>query len=185
MDVEHSEPQRATVPHSVTAHDGTALPATEAGAGDVLLLCSEWPDELTGLAELLAPRLRVIRCAVRPEHAERDAEAAREHFALDTMSLLGHGSGAAVALRYALARPERVEALVCVPDGEPEFPPGCADLEPPTLLVEGGEPTEWAEKLSDEAPSVRRVVLPDAGSPPWTRSPGAFGWAVLAHLRVD
>ena len=53
----------------------------------------------------------------------RDIEAIRRKFGLERLALLGHSGGAAVALRYAVEHPDRVERLVLVapppPTGQP------------------------------------------------------------------
>jgi proline iminopeptidase len=79
-----------------------------------------------GLAEMLAPHLRVIRWDQRgcgrsdrrgPYSLARtieDLDAVREHFDLGQAAVLGHSWGAQLALRYALAHPARVSKLVYV-----------------------------------------------------------------------
>lgn len=44
----------------------------------------------------------------------RDLEALRQHFGFERLALLGHSGGAAIAVRYAVEHPERIERLALV-----------------------------------------------------------------------
>jgi proline iminopeptidase len=78
------------------------------------------------LAAVLATRLRVVRWDQRGcgrserrgpysmARTVRDLDAVREYFGFERAAVLGHSWGASVALRYALAHPERVSGLVYV-----------------------------------------------------------------------
>ncbi|WP_445528945.1 alpha/beta fold hydrolase [Streptomyces cyslabdanicus] len=115
----------------VETDDGVRLWAERSGPdGTPLVLCHGGPGlwdmfgDLTGLLTDVAPVVRwdqrgcgrSQRCA-GPWTSERfvaDLDSVRRHFGLDRMALLGHSWGAQLALSYALARPERVSALVYV-----------------------------------------------------------------------
>ncbi|PSL53063.1 alpha/beta hydrolase family protein [Saccharothrix carnea] len=191
--------------HKVIADDGRVLWAAELGHGEPLVLCQGDPgprDVFDGLAELLADRVRVIRWDPRDDsrsapdapdataRAVADLDAVRSHFGLPEAALLGHSRGVDTALRYALAHPDRVSSLVCVPGGGPdrddrELLARCRGLTVPTLIVDGTADARSrcaADSLAEALPDVARVVLPGAGHVPWVESPGSFGWAVLAHL---
>ncbi|GAA3994260.1 alpha/beta fold hydrolase [Streptomyces plumbiresistens] len=117
---------------TVTTDDGVRLWASRQGQGQgrPLVLCHGGPglwDHLEDVAELLSDRAAVVRWDQRgcgrsercagPWTTERfvaDLDAVRRHFGLERMALLGHSWGAQLALSYALARPERVDALVYV-----------------------------------------------------------------------
>jgi proline iminopeptidase len=111
----------------VQADDGCRLWTEEAGRGEPLLMCHGGPglwDMSGSLAATLAPRLRVIRWDQRgcgrserrgPYSVARcaaDLDAVRGGLGLKKTALFGHSWGAALALRYALDRPDRVSALV-------------------------------------------------------------------------
>ncbi|MFD0205996.1 MULTISPECIES: alpha/beta fold hydrolase [Saccharothrix] len=194
--------------HKVIADDGRVLRAAELGHGEPLVLCQGEPgprEVFDGLAELLADRVRVIHWDPRDEgrsapdepdptgRAVADLDAIRVHFGLPEVALLGHSRGVDIALHYALAHPERVSSLVCVPGTEldredredRELLARCRELAVPTLIVDGTAGARdrcAADSLADALPDVARVVLPGAGHVPWVESPGSFGWAVLAHL---
>ncbi|GGP63211.1 alpha/beta fold hydrolase [Saccharothrix coeruleofusca] len=178
--------------HSVTTYDGRALPASVQGDGAPLVLCDDDPEVFGSLAHVLVSRLRLVLWEPGTDDVDRaaaDLDAVRRHFRLTRTALLGHGRGALVALRYALDQPDRVTALVFVAGAEVAWDNGlaaeCRALAVPTLVVEGaarGGRSTWVEALADALPDVTRVVLPTAGPLPWLDSPGAFGWAVLAHL---
>jgi proline iminopeptidase len=53
----------------------------------------------------------------------RDLEALRRHFRLQQLTLLGHSGGAAIAARYAIEHPGRVERLVLVSPPPPVAEP--------------------------------------------------------------
>ncbi|MHA5051829.1 alpha/beta fold hydrolase [Streptomyces sp. SD15] len=115
---------------AVTADDGVRLWASRSGRGAPLVLCHGGPglwDMFEDVAGLLADRALVHRWDQRgcgrsqrcagPWTSERfvaDLDAVRRHFGLERMTLLGHSWGAQLALSYALAHPERVDALVYV-----------------------------------------------------------------------
>ncbi|MEU5693837.1 alpha/beta hydrolase [Actinosynnema sp. NPDC020468] len=113
----------------VIADDGTRIWATAVGTGKPVLLCHGGPglwDMFDGLPDALARRHRLIRWDQRgggrsdrvgPYTMARtiaDLDAVRRHFGAATTALLGHSWGATVALHYALAHPDRVDALVYV-----------------------------------------------------------------------
>ncbi|MDQ0993224.1 alpha/beta fold hydrolase [Streptomyces sp. V3I7] len=114
---------------TVTSDDGARLWAARSGPpGAPLVLCHGGPglwDMFTDVAALLPIPVvrwdqrgcgRSERCA-GPWTIERsvaDLDAVRQHFGLERMTLLGHSWGAYLALRYALARPDRVSTLVYV-----------------------------------------------------------------------
>ncbi|WP_405882681.1 alpha/beta hydrolase [Streptomyces sp. NBC_01136] len=115
---------------TVTADDGVRLWAERSGRGAPLVLCHGGPglwDMFEDVAGVLADRSTVHRWDQRGGgRSERsdgpwtsecfvaDLDAVRRHFGLERMTLLGHSWGAQLALSYALAHPERVNALVYV-----------------------------------------------------------------------
>ncbi|WP_037911966.1 alpha/beta fold hydrolase [Actinacidiphila yeochonensis] len=117
------------VDEMVVAEDGVRLWAARSGAGAPVVFCHGGPglwDFLGDAAGLLADRATVHRWDQRgcgrsqrcgPYSVARsvaDLDAVRGHFGLERMALLGHSYGADLALRYALAHPERVSGLVYV-----------------------------------------------------------------------
>lgn len=109
--------------------DGCRLWATDAGAGEPLVLCHGGPglwDMFGDLAAVLATRMRVVRWDQRGcgrserrgpysmARTVRDLDAVRQHFGFERVAVLGHSWGASVALRYALDHPDRVSKLVYV-----------------------------------------------------------------------
>lgn len=114
----------------VTADDGVRLWTARAGEGKPLVLCHGGPglwDMFEDMAEPLTGRAAVVRWDQRgcgrsqpcagPWTGERfvaDLDGLREHFGFRRIALLGHSWGAQLALSYALAHPERVNALVYV-----------------------------------------------------------------------
>ncbi|WP_203995963.1 alpha/beta fold hydrolase [Virgisporangium aurantiacum] len=114
---------------AVYADDGCKLWAQRLGAGPPLVLCHGGPglwDTFTDLGDRLAGVARVVRWDQRgcgrsdrrgPYTVARtmaDLDAVREQLAGPRMVLLGHSFGATLALRYALAHPDRVSALIYV-----------------------------------------------------------------------
>ncbi|HEY0637702.1 MAG TPA: alpha/beta hydrolase [Pseudonocardiaceae bacterium] len=111
------------------ADDGCRLWTVAAGHGVPLVLCHGGPglwDMFGDLAGLLADRARAVRWDQRgcgrselrgPYSVARsvaDLDAVRRHHGYDRVAVLGHSWGAHLALRYALAHPDRVDALVYV-----------------------------------------------------------------------
>ncbi|WP_409492926.1 alpha/beta fold hydrolase [Amycolatopsis sp. cmx-11-12] len=107
--------------------DGCELWTSAAGAGEPILCCHGGPGlwDMFGTLDL-GPGFRLIRWDQRgagrseprgPYTLERmvaDVDAVREWHGLDRVAVLGHSWGAHLGLLYALARPERVSALVYV-----------------------------------------------------------------------
>ncbi|MGW2523352.1 alpha/beta fold hydrolase [Streptomyces sp. NPDC001617] len=116
---------------TVVADDGVRLWAARSGEGEPLALCHGGPglwDYFEDVAERLADLTPVVRWDQRgcgrserevtgPWTIDRfvaDLDAVRRHFGLQRIRLLGHSWGAYLALRYALAHPERVSGLMYV-----------------------------------------------------------------------
>lgn len=107
--------------------DGCELWTSASGRGEPVLCCHGGPGlwDMFGTLDL-GPRFRLIRWDQRgagrseargPYTLERmvaDVDAVREWHGLDRVPVLGHSWGAHLGLLYALARPERVSALVYV-----------------------------------------------------------------------
>ncbi len=113
----------------VRADDGCRLWTEVAGAGPPLVLCHGGPgiwDYLPSLAQLIEDGFRVHRFDQRacgrstaepPWTFERfvaDLDAVRAHFGYERWIVGGHSFGADLALRYALAHPERTTHLVYI-----------------------------------------------------------------------
>lgn len=113
----------------VVTQDGCRLWTTRTGTGIPLVLCHGGPgfwDTLGDLADLLAGVATVHRWDQRGcgrsdrrgpytvDRALADVDAVLDHHRLARAALLGHSWGAELALRYALARPDRVTRLVYV-----------------------------------------------------------------------
>jgi proline iminopeptidase len=118
---------------TITSDDGcllwTQIVGSAGGSGRPLLLCHGGPG-LWDMFGMLAPELagatgaRVVRWDQRgcgrsqrrgPYSVTRsvaDLDAVRAHLGVPVVDLLGHSWGAMLALRYALAHPQRVGALV-------------------------------------------------------------------------
>ncbi|PPK60987.1 alpha/beta hydrolase [Actinokineospora auranticolor] len=118
---------REPVTDDVRADDGCRLWVSASGAGVPVILCHGGPglwDMFGDLADSLAAR--TVRWDQRGcgrserrgpysvERSVRDLDAVRAHFGFDRVAVLGHSWGATLALRYALAHPERVRGLVYV-----------------------------------------------------------------------
>ncbi|WP_436521738.1 alpha/beta fold hydrolase [Actinoplanes sp. HUAS TT8] len=115
-----------------TAPDGTRLALHRTGRGDPLVClpggpmqASAYLGDLGGLSRhrlLLIPDLRgtgdsavpADPASYRCDRQVADVEALRQHVLLDRFDLLGHSAGAALALLYAAAHPERVRRLILV-----------------------------------------------------------------------
>jgi proline iminopeptidase len=114
---------------AVDADDNCRLWVAEEGRGRPLICCNGGPglwDMFGSFAELLSGQVRVIRWDQRgcgrserrgPYSLDRsvaDLDAVRTHCGVDRTAVLGHSWGAALALRYALDHPDRVNALIYV-----------------------------------------------------------------------
>lgn len=111
----------------ITADDGVRLWHHVEGSGPPLVVCHGGPgldDDLGPLAALVAHHATVVTWAQRgvgrsdpvgPHTIERyvaDIEAVRAHLGHERWVVGGHSFGATLALRYALAHPERTRGLV-------------------------------------------------------------------------
>jgi proline iminopeptidase len=114
---------------AVFADDGCKLWVERLGHGRPLVLCHGGPglwDAFTGVGDRLAGVARVVRWDQRgcgrsqrrgPYTVARtiaDLDTVRDQLAGPRMVLLGHSFGATLALRYAVAHPDRVSALIYV-----------------------------------------------------------------------
>ena len=115
---------------TVVVDDGTSLWTTVGGHGPPVVLCHGGPglwDYLEDLADLLAGEHTVIRYDQRGcgrsggldgpftlERAVADLDGVRETLGVERWAVLGHSWGADLALRCAIARPQRTTAVVCV-----------------------------------------------------------------------
>jgi proline iminopeptidase len=113
----------------VFADDGCRLWTARSGTGAPLVLCHGGPglwDYLEPVANLLGDLARTVRWDQRgcgrsegrgPDTVSRsvaDLDAIRRHLGVPRVDLLGHSWGAMLALRYALAHPDRVNRLIYV-----------------------------------------------------------------------
>ncbi|MFJ9631173.1 alpha/beta fold hydrolase [Streptomyces sp. NPDC101175] len=119
---------------AVTTDDGVRLWAARSGRGTPgtppVLLCHGGPG-LWDMSEDVAAMLDSLTAVVRWDQRGcgrsepcagpwtigrfvADLDTVRRHFALERPILLGHSWGASLALRYALAHPDRVAALIYV-----------------------------------------------------------------------
>ena len=125
----------------VALDDGARLWTVTEGEGRPVVLCHGGPggtDGLAPVAAMVADVARVHRYEQRacgrstggpPFTMARwvdDLEALRRHWGHERWIVAGHSFGAAVALAYALAHPERAEAVIylsCVVrlDGQPDW----------------------------------------------------------------
>jgi proline iminopeptidase len=113
----------------VVTDDGCRLWTTRTGTGHPLVLCHGGPgfwDTFGDLAGLLGDVAAVHRWDQRGcgrsdrrgpytvDRALADLDVVLDHHGLARTALLGHSWGAELALRYALARPDRVTRLIYV-----------------------------------------------------------------------
>ena len=111
----------------ITTDDGVRLGHHVEGSGPPLVICHGGPgldDDLGPLAALVTDHATVVTWAQRgvgrsdpvgPHTLARylaDLEAVRAHLGHERWVVGGHSFGATVALRYALAHPDRTRALV-------------------------------------------------------------------------
>ena len=115
---------------TVVLDDGTPLWTTVGGRGPVVAACHGGPglwDYLGDLAGLLVGEHTVVRYDQRGcgrsggtagpftlERAVADLDGVREALGVERWAVLGHSWGAELALRYALAHPQRTTAVVCL-----------------------------------------------------------------------
>ena len=115
---------------TVMVDDGTALWTTVGGHGQPVVLCHGGPglwDYLEDLADLLAGERTAVRYDQRGcgrsggldgpftlERAVADLDQLRSTLGVERWAVLGHSWGADLALRYAVAHPERATAVVYV-----------------------------------------------------------------------
>jgi proline iminopeptidase len=136
-----SRAMRATGEEMVSLDDGARLWTITEGEGRPVVCCHGGPggtDTLAPLASMLTDVARVHRYDQRacgrssgrpPFTMARwigDLEALRRHWGHRRWVVAGHSFGAALALAYALAHPERTEAVIylsCVVrlDGQPDW----------------------------------------------------------------
>jgi 3-oxoadipate enol-lactonase len=145
--------------------DGARLRYRDEGAGPPLLLIHGWALDLDvwqPQVQALAHRYRIVRYDRRGfglstgvpslQADPRDALALLDHLQLGAVAVLGASQGARVALRLALAHPERLSALVL-------------DAPPDEVGAGRGAPTSdlplqrYRElAASGDMPSVRRLL---------------------------
>jgi proline iminopeptidase len=152
--------------------DGCRLWTDASGDGPPLVLCHGGPGLWDMFADLRGLPARTIRWDQRgcgrsdrrgPYTVARsvaDLDAVRRQVAGDRTALLGHSLGATLALRYALAHPENVSALIYVsgtgidPDAawKPVYRTNLRDR-----LADGGHLARWEEldRADRDAPDDR------------------------------
>lgn len=113
----------------IIADDGCRLWSAQAGSGPPLVFCHGGPglwDYFDGVVPAFGDVARTVRWDQRgcgrserrgPYTVDRfvaDLDAVRRHLGVERVDLFGHSWGATLALRYAMAHPDRVRALVYV-----------------------------------------------------------------------
>jgi proline iminopeptidase len=113
----------------IIADDGCRLWSAQAGSGPPLVFCHGGPglwDYFDEVAPAFGDVARTVRWDQRgcgrserrgPYTVDRfvaDLDAVRRHLGVERVDLFGHSWGATLALRYAMARPDRVRGLVYV-----------------------------------------------------------------------
>lgn len=197
----------------VTLSDGAVF-ATQRrpgrpGTPDVVLVpggSGAW-DALEPLAEVIGDEATIHRyrrlerepsSGVRSvERRVADLDELRQHWGLARMVLIGHWLGAAPALAYAAAHPERVGAVahLCgIGLGEPDSPFADADLigwaaatRCPVHFIHAtadARPAVHAMQLADRTPIARKRVVSDAGHLPWVEQPEQVRELLLEIVRA-
>lgn len=103
------------------------------GRGPVLLFCNGGPgcsDYLKPVSDMVTDLRRIIRFEPRGcgrtsfkrpytyAQTDRDIEAIRINYEIESMCLVGHSAGVNMALHYALHYPERVESIIGLAAGQ-------------------------------------------------------------------
>lgn len=146
----------------IETDDGVTLWTASQGAGPPMLLCHGGPglwDQLEPLAEMVTDHVTAIRwdqrgagrsARVGPYRLERfiaDIEAIRSAYGFSRWIVGGHSWGATLALRYALAHPDRVDALVCLSGTDARWSSRNHERYRTNRLVRLGEHRERWEEL--------------------------------------
>lgn len=120
-------------------------------------------------------------------------EGARRALGLSRVVVLGHSSGAAVALAYAAMYPQSIAACVAVApfggDGSAGAAAWLGRIRRPALVVAGendsvGGPAQ-ARQIAREIPGAHLTVLPDCGHLPALEAPEAHREVVIDFLRAS
>jgi len=138
--------------------DGLSISYGEAGQGDALVCLQDGGLRLSRAHELMAQRRRLIAFEIPgSSHSQAKATSPKEladtmHTAvgglgIDHFSIMADSSGAELALRMAIANPQRVAAVVLLAppaihatersDGDDEFETSLSSLETPVLVMIG------------------------------------------------
>ncbi|MFI8447109.1 alpha/beta fold hydrolase [Streptomyces erythrochromogenes] len=178
--------------HLTPAPDGSGPAYRTAGPDDghPLVLLTAPQDPAAGWAPVLDALARGRRVHAPdldgPGGGDRPAPLMRDDLVrfldalgLDRVDLIGHSTGALVALLTARAAPHRVVRLVLadLPPAlprEPPAPPG--RITTPTLLVNG------AADPAGQVPDARTLAIPADGRPVHEAAPAEFATAVEAFL---
>lgn len=161
----------------VPTEDGELLWTATGGEGPPLVLCHGGPglwDDQGPVARMVEDLVTVHRYDQRgcgrssasgPYTVARfvaDLEALREHFGRETWMVGRHSWGATLALRYAIAHPERVRAL---------------------LYVSGtGAGHGWNPAYRAALPRAELRLLEGVGHIPWVEDPEGFRSVVRGFL---
>lgn len=152
----------------IVADDGCRLWSARAGSGPPLVFCHGGPglwDYFGGIAPWFAGMARTVRWDQRgcgrserrgPYTVDRfvaDIDDVRRHLGVERIDLFGHSWGAMLALRYALAHPDRVGRLVYVSgtgvDPDETWKPAFYDTISARVgdVERGDDEREWAVSL--------------------------------------
>ena len=181
--------------HSGSLPDGTRY--REAGTGAVPVICLGGGGTLSPMRARLAAHHRIVELIPSTLSASAISPALAA-IGADRFDLIAHGASAALALQFALDRPNEIHSLILLaptvltPNGQANAGVDAAlverlgQLKPPILACFGTKdtiaPVEAARHYRERMPGCNLVLIYDAGYGMETERPEAVASLVLDFL---
>ena len=135
----------------------------ETGEGEPLVLLhgkTESAGSLSPLAEALTPKFRVVVPDLASDADIHTVRRLMDDLGISAANVAGRGTGAALAMGLATAKPQRVKRLVVIA-ADPSITSPASGILCPALFLAAGDEEDAATAMSSAAPRGRFSALPE------------------------